>query len=391
MKRPFLIVDNDLPSSTAVCVVGLDNLTQITSAYGSHAAGAAISEFKDRLRQLIRADDAVAEIAPTKFCITLQGLSGDNHAYLAGAKIERLFADPMVHDDRKIDLVVHAGFACAADTIQNAETLFRAAETAREAAAADGVTFDVARSDRVAQLQHDWTVNEQIDAALKDHALELFYQPKISLDDGRPCGAEGLIRWHSPTGIRNPTDFVTLLDQERLGEMTRYCIRAAVRELVNNDRLPAIAVNVDTSVVHASWISAFVLDEVRLWSVDPSRLTIEVTETGIIGNFDAVQPQLEAMRDSGIRISLDNFGVGYSSLAQFKNLPIDEVKIDRSFVTQLQDPTNKYLTEMIIELGHFFNLQVVGEGVESAETLSVLKELHCDVVQGFWISAPLPL
>jgi predicted signal transduction protein with EAL and GGDEF domain len=198
-QRPFLIVDNsdvqDAYDCLAVCVVSLEDVARITSQLGSEAAGAAHAEFASRLHSLLRREDQLIQIHEGKHCLVLRQLKDLNHAVLAGMKIERLFGEAVTVRGHPLHLKVRAGIACAEVGASDPEDLFRAAETAREAACALQTAFQLAEDDVVADMQHRWKLNDDVDGAIAEHHLKLYYQPKVSAVTHRLVGAEGLIRW----------------------------------------------------------------------------------------------------------------------------------------------------------------------------------------------------
>jgi EAL domain-containing protein (putative c-di-GMP-specific phosphodiesterase class I)/GGDEF domain-containing protein len=401
MAGPYLIVDNDNDrdrdhgsdgSYLAVCVMSLEGLGRITSLFGSEVAGAAAKEYASRLQTLVRDDDELITINEGKHCLLIPGLRDRNHATLAGLKLERLFAIPYEQDDASIVLQVRAGIACAPSSNTEAEALFRSAETAREMARSSGRTYQVADELDVQALRRRWQLNDQVDQAIREHALRLYYQPKVMASDHSVAGAEGLIRWEHPDGLLSPAEFLPYLDSHKMMLLTKHVIRQCVRDLAADARLPNLAINLDSVMLTNSGLLRLMLDEISLWEVDPKRLTIEVTESGLVESLSSLCPEFEQLRALGVRVAMDDFGTGNSSLAQFRNLPLDELKVDRSFITHLQtDSTSRYLTRMMIDLGHHFGLSVVAEGVENRAIAKQLREFGCDLLQGFHFAPPLPL
>jgi diguanylate cyclase len=397
MAGPYLIVDNDRVrgadgSYLAVCVTSLEGLGRITSLYGSELAGVVAREYAQRLQELIRVDDELITINEAKHCLLIRGLHDRNHALLAGLKLERLFAVPMELGEANISLQVRAGIACARAGETEAETLFRSAEAAREAARSVGRTYQVADEMDLEAFQRRWMLNDQLDQALHDHALKLYYQPKVRTADGTVAGAEGLIRWEHGDGLLTPGQFLPHLAADKLTALTRHAIRLAVRDLAADPRMPNLAINFEPSMLTSSALLRLFLDELSLWEVNPARLTIEVCETGLVESLGALCPEFSELRSRGVRVAMDDFGTGNSSLAQLRDLPINELKMDRGFGVRLRsDATSQYLTGMMIDLGHHLGFSVVAQGVENRETATLLRDLHCDLMQGFHFAPALPL
>jgi diguanylate cyclase len=395
--KPVLVVDNGLSRGgdddfVAVCVASLEGIGRTTSQLGSEVAGAASAEFAQRLSTLMRPDDQLIQIHESKHCLLIRALKDRNHAALAGLKLERLFAEPLEYRNLTVPLQVRVGIACGASAQHDAESLFRAAEAARDSARRSEKVFEIADEVVLADMQRRWQLNEELDQALYQHQLKLYYQPKVAADDHRLCGAEGLIRWEHPDGLLYPGQFLPHLERDKVLSLTRHVIRQSIRDLAGNAWLPPLSINLDPDAAEDPSLIRLMLDELTLWNVDPKRLVIEMTENGIVQNVDRLREDFAELRSRGVRISMDDFGTGSSSLAQFRDLRVDEIKVDRSFVTDLEEnAANRYLTGLIIDLGHYFGMTVVAEGIETRQVALALREMQCDLLQGFYFSPPLPL
>jgi EAL domain-containing protein (putative c-di-GMP-specific phosphodiesterase class I) len=393
---PYLIIDNPGHDRTArsdflaVCVTTLEDVGRLTSRLGSEAAGAAIREYTARLESLLRPGDQMTAINESKHCLVLRGLRHRNHARLAGLKIQRLFEEPFAHRESEIPLKVRSGIAYGQSGDTEAEDLFRAAETAREAALSTEQVYELADELDVSDLHRRWMLNEQLDEAIRQHRLKVYYQPKVRAGDHRLAGAEGLVRLEHENELLAPGQFLPHLDPERMTALTRHVIRQCVRDLAADAWMPPVSINLESFMLTDAGLLRLLLDELSLWDVDPARLMVEVTESGLVASLDHLCPEFHEMRQRGVRIAIDDFGTGHSSLAQFKRLPLDELKIERSFITDLaSDESDRYLTKMMIDLGHFFGVSVVAEGVETAQAARILNEMHCDLLQGFYFAPPL--
>lgn len=397
MSRPVLVVDNAASGRgptgfVAVCVASLEGVGRTTSQLGSGAAGAATAEYAQRLSSMLRDSDQLIQIHEGKYCLLIRELKDLNHAALAGMKLERLFAEPFVYRGLAVPLRVRAGIACGASHEADAESLFRAAETARESARCADKVYAIADGSVVTDMRRRWELNDQVDEALFQHQLKLYYQPKVAADGHRLVGAEGLVRWERHDGLLNPGQFLPHLERDKMMALTRHLVRQCIRDLAGNPWLPPLSINLDPDLTEDSSLLQLISDELTLWNVDPARLVVEITENGIVRNVGRLLEDFAELRGRGVRISMDDFGTGNSSLAQFRDLLVDEIKIDRSFVFNVEDNTaNRYLSGLIVELGHYFGMSVVAEGVETERAAEHLLEAGCDVLQGFLFSPPLPL
>ena len=242
------------------------------------------------------------------------------------------------------------------------------------------------------KARNDWNLNDVIEDALLHHQLELFYQPKVDLTDGSLIGFEALMRWPRGDDLLTPDQFLPLLSSRRMRQLTDYCLRAAIKASASLDHTLPIAINLAPTVLRDPGFFDLLDPEAEIWQVDPSRLSFEITECGLIADYERTTAILNRFRSAGYRIAIDDFGTGYSSLQHFGTLPADEIKIDRCFVTHLcDDEDSRHITQTIIELAHRFDRTVVGEGVENKPTAGVLRDQGCDIAQGFHFGRPVDL
>jgi len=229
----------------------------------------------------------------------------------------------------------------------------------------------------------------------------MFLQPQIDLATGRTVGFEALARWNDERlGRVSPEKFIPLAEETRLiGEIGRYILDEACRSLrawidAGNEPI-SIGVNVSPLQLAQDEFADTVARAISEFELDPRMIELEITETVMVRDLDSVIPRIEALRNIGVRISIDDFGTGYSALSYLQRLPVDRVKIDRSFIAALQsgdsdDCQGARLVRAIVEMAHIFGLDVVAEGVETSEQLEFLTEIGCEVAQGFFFDEPLP-
>jgi len=392
------VIDNDAARRAedigvvAVCVASLEGLGRIIGRFGSEAAGAALQEYVERLELVLRDGDQMIQINESKYCLLLKNLRDDNHALLACQKLERAFGAPLMYRDSPIRLELRAGIASGAGSHGDAERLFRAAEAARESAVAQRCVWVVGTPLEVGDLQRSWRLAEELESAIESHQLRLYYQPQVATLDGRFCGAEGLVRWEHRDGLLTPEQFLPHLDATGMLALTGHVIRRCVADLLAAPELPWLSVNLPASQLLDPVLQQHVLDELSLWNVDPARLTLEIPEEGLLEHIAELGAGLRNLRAHGVRIVLDDCGAGATVLREFRELPVDGIKLDRRLVANLlTEPFDAYLARMLIEFAHFLDLRVTAKGVESTAVSERLKELGCDKLQGFGISPPLPV
>jgi EAL domain-containing protein (putative c-di-GMP-specific phosphodiesterase class I)/GGDEF domain-containing protein len=390
------VVDNDAARRVedvgfvAVGVASLEGLGRVIGRFGSEAAGFILDEYVRRLESVLRETDQLIRINETKYCLLLKSLRDANHALLAGRKLEEAFAAPVYFQDTPVRLEIRAGIASGEGSHGDAELLFRAAEAARETAVTERVLWKAGDPRELGNLQRNWRLAEELADAIENHQLRLYLQPKVACADGSILGAEGLVRWEHRDGLLMPAQFLPHLDARGMLALTEHVIRRAVAELVADPELPRLAINLPPAQLLDAGLRQQVVEELRLWSVDPARLTLELDEDGLLDNLVELAPSLDLMRAHGIRVVLDDCGAGRSPLRRLRNLPIDGVKLARGLVEGiLEDPCDAYVCRMLIDYAHFLGLDTSAKGVESSAAMELLTEFGCDELQGFAVSPPL--
>jgi len=378
--------------NAAFAVVSLRNVNVLSGQHGLGFATAAQRVFQERIEGLLREDDQMLVLGSDRVCVIFDRLMDDNHVLLAGLKIERAFEEPFCAGDREAVLEVRAGLVYYGSRERHrsldVEDLYRFAEAALGRAVERNVTFEISSEEAFAQAQRDWQTNQELAQALNDHEVTLDYQPKYRLADGELVGAEAIVRWRKGGQIMPPQDFMPVLNEQRLWELTMYSLRRAIREMATFDLQVPIALSVDGRVLKHPKFLNMLSAEISIWGVAPGRLSLEVRES----RFDDKQTLgvLDELRGLGVSVVIDEFGRGVASLEKLRDLPVDEIKIDRSFITNLvENEQDRRMTSAIIDLAHRFSKTVTADGVEDAETFLFLADAGCDVGQGFYLGAPL--
>jgi EAL domain-containing protein (putative c-di-GMP-specific phosphodiesterase class I) len=251
-------------------------------------------------------------------------------------------------------------------------------------------------SDVLRSSGQNWLgLRKDLHMAIERDELQLYYQPKVRLDTGQVCGAEALMRWHSPArGWVPPDEFIPIAEKSDLIEpLSFWSINAALRQCSicrqHYDCL-SVAVNLSAVILHHPYLVDILMRAMNIWGTQPGRLILEVTESAMMRDPAASMRTLQTLHDAGITISIDDFGTGYSSLAYLKRLPIDELKIDKSFVLNMHnDAGDEKIVRAIVDLSHNLGVKVVAEGIETQEAYDKLTAMGCDYGQGFLIAKPM--
>lgn len=378
--------------NAAFAVVGLRNVSDLSGQYGLGFSSAAQEEFQQRMSAVLRDSDHLLMLSGDKICVVFDQLMDDNHVLLAGLKIERAFEEPFSFESSAARLEVKAGLVYYGGQARlnglEADDLYRFAEAALTRATEKQTCFEISSEEAFARMQRDWQINQELEQALRDHEITLDYQPKYRLEDGDLVGAEAIVRWRKAGQIIPPQDFMPVLNEARLWDLTLYSLRRAIREMAGFDDVVPISISVDGRVFgHPEFFNAL-RSEISIWGVSKGRLSLEVRES----RFDDEHTlgAIEELHALGVAVVIDEFGRGSASLEKLRDLPVDEIKIDRSFVINLvEDEQDRQMTSAIIDLAHRFEKTVTADGVEDAETFSYLAAAGCDVGQGFYLGAPL--
>ena len=386
---------------TAILVLDLDRFKLVNDSLGHKVGDELLAAAAPRLKLAIRSSDTVARFGGDEFGILLEDVADERDAVEMAQRIAGVFARPFVLDDNEHFVTTSIGIALA-EGGEDADDLIRDADAAMNRAKERGRAryelFDVGMRGRaISRLR----VENDLRRALERDELMLDYQPLVSLRDYAIVGVEALIRWEHPVrGRIPPADFITVAEENGLIEpigrwvLDRACRQAAQWCDMRPDAPPiSISVNLSAVQVADSTLARTVADAVRAANLDPACLSLEITETVLLADADAagLRDLLRALKVIGVRLVLDDFGTGYSSLSYLTRLPIDALKVDRSFVDGLgTESGDTAITEAIVAMSHALSLEVVGEGAETREQVAELSRLGCDLVQGYFFSRPVP-
>ncbi|MBV9952584.1 MAG: EAL domain-containing protein, partial [Acidimicrobiia bacterium] len=330
-----------------------------------------------------------------EFAVVLTGM--DRAA--AAQEAERLLSSlvqPFAVGGLHLDVGGTAGVAVSPEDGTDANTLLQRADVAMYDAKGRHLAVALYSADRDEYSPGRLALVGELRAAIESRSLTLFYQPKATLSSGRITGVEALVRWpHATQGMISPDDFIPLAERTGLiRSLTQLVLEEALRQTARWNaagmRLQ-VCVNISARNLADDSLPDLVRDALANTGVRPEQLTLEVTEGSIMSDPDGSIALLHRLRGAGVQLSIDDFGTGYSSLAYLKRLPVDEVKIDKSFVMTLpHDAKDATIVGSTIDLGHRLGFRVVAEGVETEAALEFLGEAACDVVQGYLLSRPLP-
>lgn len=387
-------LERDPQRDMAVAVFDLQQLSVINDSFGRHTGDLLLQHVGDRLRRYFKDNELLAQFGGGTFAVSVPA-SGDTPTIL-GQHLAAVFDQPFELEGRQMPIIVRSGVAVS-NAQESADTVIQNAEAALHHARVNGQRLTQFNQEKHTQVVARLALEHKLRRALELNQFELHYQPKMGLKTRRIEGAEALIRWRDPdTGIVSPGAFLPLLESTGLiVDVGDWVLRQAAADCQAWQRLgvPTVRVAVNISPLQLT-LADFAQRFTSLthgWVSGRCGLDIEITEGTLLEGADAEIRMLEELRTTGVRIAIDDFGTGYSSLARLSVLPIDTLKIDRSFVSGLpQDRTARTLVETIMALARAFDMDVVAEGVETREQLDLLTSINCDQAQGYLMSRPVP-
>ena len=377
-----------------VLIVGLDRFKEVNDTLGHRRGDLVLREAGQRLAALARPGDVVARLGGDEFALLLSPVDGPEGCGRVAERVIAALREPVSIRGLELDIGASVGLACHPEHGRSVDALLRHADVALDKAKTwrrDWVAFEHGFDEH--SLQRLALVSE-LRRAIDENELELHFQPQIELDGGAVRGVEALVRWRHPErGLLAPHDFIEPAEHTGLiRPLTLWVVRAAL-EQADRWRERGLGLTVAVNLSVRSITDELPRDLAALLGPrghDPAPLEFEITETVGMEDADAALRILHELRALGIRLSVDDFGTGFSSLAYLKRLPVSAIKIDRSFVTEMDhDDSDRAIVRSTIDLARHLGMEVVAEGVESESALGELRELGCHLAQGFLISHPL--
>ncbi len=382
----------------ALLLLDLDNFKNINDTLGHLAGDKLLVEVANRLLASVRVGDLVARLGGDEFAILLRDIVEQVEAdHLANSMLDRL-RTPFMLEGLRISVEGSIGAAVHPGDADTVEGLLRCADVAMYRAKRRGHT--VVRYDAAGDLQDQarLAVLAELQAALDEDQLVLYYQPKIDLRSGAVTGAEALVRWQHPVrGLLGPDQFIPVVEQSSLiGAFTLHLLDRAIADCVawQDGGMPmcGVAVNVSARNLLHHGLPTEVAGLLARHGLDPRFLMLEVTETAMMTEAEVCEEVLRRLRSTGVRISVDDFGTGYSSLTFLQRVAVHEVKLDRAFVSHItSSPSAATIVRATTDLAHGLGLSVVAEGVETEEQLRHLQVMGCDIAQGYHLGRPVPV
>ncbi len=383
--------------TAALLLIDLDRFKEVNDTLGHDHGDELLVEVSRRLSAIVRRGDLLARLGGDEFAVLLCNVPHRGVVAEVATRLHSALERPFDLRGVAINLEASVGVALCPLHGDDVSTLLRRADVAMYEAKQSGARIETYDFERDPYSPERLSLLAELRRALDEDELVLHYQPKISLASGRVIGVEALVRWEHPTrGLLPPVEFIPLAERTGMvADLTRWVLDAAVRECAGW-RAAGVDLPVAVNLAAGNIVDAGLPDAARAtlerYGVPGNRLECEISEHTVMSDPRRAGEVLHRLRDLGIRLSLDDFGQGQSSLSYLKRLPLDEVKIDRSFVLGMaNDDDDAAIVRSTIDLARHLRLEVVAEGVETEEVADGLRELRCDIAQGYHFSRPLPV
>ena len=371
-------------------------LRRIYTAYGHDVGEAVVAEFVARVRDILRPQDAIVRGGERELFVVLPGLMNHEHALLAANRLAELASRPLPAGDAEFNIDMTAGIAVAPEHADTTTELVQRARQAQEHALSNAKPF--ASYSELSSGAHAEALRteQEFRRALRANEITVVFQPLVDIQHDRVKGMECLARWNnSRRGWVPAQEFVDIAERSGLiGNLTQSILKTAFRQFAEiRERWPDLTVSVNISA--GSLLDEYLADELfstaSIWGVPLTNVIVEITETAMMGDPSQSRVMLDRLRDLGVQVAIDDFGTGYSSLQYLKDLPIDFLKIDKSFVQSMSTDGDESIVKAVAGLAKSFDMSVVAEGVEDEDTLRRLHALGCRYIQGYLFSRPLAL
>jgi diguanylate cyclase (GGDEF)-like protein len=379
---------------TGLLLGQLDAFNRISTTFGHDQSEVFCADYAHRLRNRLPIGTPVIRLSERRFAVLLTLDSMTTIMDVAADIAEGQQPQLQVGEDAFL-VDVTLGIAVYPTHAEEAASLFRRAELALKEAREHELTFEIYRPDATQQQAALWKFESELERAVNQGELEVYYQPKLTIQDNRISGVEALVRWRSQTGrLISPDEFIPLAERSgSIVDITWLVFRQVAEHAADWGELArpfSIAVNVSPQVLeHADFFPQLDRLKARMDELD-LKLCLELTEDSLVEGGQGLPDRLKKIRKSGVDLSIDDFGKGYSSLTYLKDIPATEVKVDRRFISTISiDEKDRHIVKAIIGLAQAFGMEVVAEGVDSDESLRVVAELGCQVTQGFYIARPM--
>lgn len=381
----------------AILFLDLDRFKLINDTLGHDAGDILLKAVSERIGRCVRNQDFVARLGGDEFTIVLEGVTGKDVVSKIAEKICDTLSQPFVFLQQKMFVTTSIGISMFPNDGEDIGSLMKHADSAMFRAKENRNDYCFYVQGMEDEMVRRMELERELRHAIGAKQLVLYYQPQIDLSNGEIVGAEALIRWNHPIhGLVPPDTFIPLAEESGLiNQVSDWVLEDACRQLQcwNKDgHNLKVAINMSSKDIQSEGFNEKLRQMLKRYDVSPKMLELEITESTLMENPEELEGELNAMREMGLTLAIDDFGSGFSSLNYLKRLPVDVLKIDRMFIRDLEkDENDMAIVTGIVALATSMGLHTVAEGVETAEQYRLLQELGCDTCQGYYFSKPLPV
>jgi len=380
-------------SNFATLMMDLDRFKEVNDTLGHDVGDDLLIQVSQRISGLLRKTDTIARLGGDEFSVILTGIDQEQ-AKIISNKISQRLAETFEVKSHYVSIGASIGIAMFPEHGNDASKLMKLSDTAMYTAKRNHLNYLLFDETSNHFETNKNTLDKHLRAAIDNNELVLHYQPKVDFTSGKLVGVEALVRWQKDDRLIYPDEFIPYAEKTGLIKvLTQWVINAALKQLsIWNEVGKDIKMSVNLSMkdLEDPTLSEQIIKYINHWQVEPNRLILEITETSVMSDPNRTLEILNKLDQMDIGISIDDFGTGYSSLMYIKKLPVDEIKIDRSFVMDiLSDPDSLVIVRSIIDLAHNLGIQVTAEGVENLEIWETLSRLGCDLSQGYYSGRPM--
>lgn len=398
----------------ALLIIDVDRFKAVNDSLGHEVGDQLLVQVGVRLEQILRKSDVMARLdsdaianlveqnvstarlGGDEFAAILPGLRSDNEASIVAQKIMGTMQTPFVLDGKSFNINVSIGIVLAPQHGTDASTLLRRADVTVAEAKQYQCGYQLYNRSKDQHRLFQLTLERELREAIESDALELYFQPQLETRTGKPWGAEALVRWkHGVRGFISPDQFIPLAEQSGLiHPLTVWVLNQALKQCAqwqSTGYSLNVAVNLSARSLQVKELPELVFSALEQWRMPPAKLCLEITESAVMADPASALKILSRLDAMGVHLSIDDFGTGYSSMSYLKQMPVDEIKIDRSFVMEMAGELNDaVIVRSIVDLAHNMGLRAVAEGVESEAVWRALVNMGCDLSQGFYFAKPMP-
>ena len=382
----------------AIIFMDMDNFKVINDTYGHKVGDKFLQEVTSRIKSVIREEDTLSRIGGDEFILLIEEVNGIEDAAHAAERVIEQVRKPFDIERNKFFSAVSLGISIYPDDSEHYDTLLEYADKAMYHVKNSGKnSFEFYNNNMNQKAIERLQLEHELTFAQDRNELELHYQSKTNLDTMKVTCMEALVRWRRPNhGLMAPSGFIPIAKQSNIiisiGSWVLHEACAQTKRLNDKGHNLSVAVNISTKQINDDNFVNLISGVLKQHNLEGKHLELEITESALLKNSDLIMQRIEKVREMGVKFSIDDFGIGYSSMNTLKELKIDKLKIDEKFIKDITtNKNNKAITAAIIALAHNLDIEVVAEGVETTEQVNILKGLGCNIVQGYLFSVPVAI